>query len=950
MVLRRPWSWLLTGLLTFALVIYASMGRTADSVEGLLNQGRQRYESGQLDAAKTLLQQAQQQAQSTGDGIHQAIALSNLALIANDQGNWTEANQAITASLKALTAIAPSSTRTQVQAQALNVQGRLSLDQGNAQSALDAWRQSADLYRQVGNPTGTLQSQLRQAQALQALGFYGQAYESLQHLTQQLQQQPDSPTKVWGLRSLGETIGIVLGNVSGDQNNAPKTDLKNAPKTNPNNDLNNDPNNDSGNTPDHSREGLAITITRQSVAIATRLQNAPETAASQLTLANLLAANVRELRNSGSSGPKDLEELSPKALKDLEQASTEAIALYTQVASLPSKNRIRAQLNQLALLIDIDQLPEATRLATRLQADMNALPADRASIAARLNFANSLLRLQEIAARPGSDRRPALLTPAIAQATALTALLTPAIAQATALNDSRLLSNVLGNVARVQEFDQQLTAARDTTERALVLADAAHATDQVYRWSAQLGRLQEKLGNQAGAIAAYTQAVNTLSQLRSDLLGINSETQLLDAETLEPVHRQLVSLLLPKDGSQPTPEILKRTREIIESLQLEEINNYLRAECLQSKVEIDNINVDNKTAVIYPMVLPDRIATIVSIVSPAETGIKEAVKSKPETKTALYSESIPQDTVTATVKELQIGLRNRISLEYKKPSKQLYDWLIRPISDQLKQQKVETLVFVLDGTLRSIPMAALSDGKQFLIEQYSIATTPGLKLTSPKALQTQALSGIAFGLTEARSVRLSGGGSKSFSELPFVAEELKDLQREISPSTVELNQNFTREQFKTLLQKSQSPIVHLATHGQFSSNRDQTFLLAWDSNQVISIDDLTTALSGGNTIRKIPIELLVLSACETAIGDNRAPLGLAGIALKSGARSTVASLWKVNDNATSLLMQQFYKGVATRQLSKAVALQQAQRVILDDPQFRRHPYFWAPFILIGNWL
>jgi len=314
----------------------------------------------------------------------------------------------------------------------------------------------------------------------------------------------------------------------------------------------------------------------------------------------------------------------------------------------------------------------------------------------------------------------------------------------------------------------------------------------------------------------------------------------------------------------------------------------------------------------------------------------------------LYNQPVRQETVQEAVKTLQEGPRNRISLEFKEPSEEIYRWLIAPIAADLQQQKIETLVFVLDGAFRNIPMAALSDGKQFLIEQYSIATTPGLKLTSPKALQAQALSSVAFGLTKAQTPDLPGGHSQSFSELPFVQAELEDLQKEISSSTIELDEKFTRAQFTALLQKSQAPIVHLATHGQFSSNRDQTFLLASDG--VIDTERLARALATGENTRTIPIELLVLSACETAIGDDRAPLGLAGIALKSGARSTVASLWKVNDNATSVLMQRFYKAVATRQVSKAVALQQAQQEILNDPQFRRHPYYWAPFILVGNWL
>lgn len=869
MLSRRRWLWVAAFLLTIALSLHPWSGDATPAIDALLQQSRQRYEAGQLNEAKALLQQAQQQSQAQGDALTHAIALSNLALIESDQGDWQAANQSIATSLQTLQAAAKTPAKIAVSAQVLNVQGRLQLAQGEAQAALQTWQKTATLYQQAQNPTGELQSQLRQAQALQALGLYERAYQDvLLPLQERLRQQPNSSTKAWGLRSLGTAIGIV-GNLTEAQK-----------------------------------------VTQESLAIAQRINDAQEMAASQLALANLLATRIRE--NSRTANLKQLER------NQLQRDITNAIALYEQAAVLPSPNRLRAALNHLALLIDSDRPTAALQLATSLQPTLLALPPDRPSIEARLNFANSLLRL------PANKEMLANIT---------IPLLGKAVDQANTLHDSHLLANALGNLGRAQEQSQQFAVAQKTTAQALLTAKSVNAIAQIYRWSAQLGRLQEQQGNRQGAIASYTQAVNTLRTLRSNLLGITSETQLLDQETLEPVHRQLISLLLPDDGSQPSSETLKQTREVIESLQLEEINNYLRASCLQAQVEIDAVPVPNKTAVIYPLILPKRIAIIVSV-----TG----------QETKLYSQPIAQETVKAAAKALQEGLRNRISLEYQQPSEQLYDWLMRPIETVLQQQKVETLVFVLDGAFRSVPMAALSDGEQFLIEKYSIATTPGLKLTDPKPLQARALSGVAFGLSEASTISLPGGGSQSFSELPFVQAELADLQKEIQPSLVEQNKAFTRNQFKQLLQKSQAPIVHLATHGQFSANRDQTFLVASDG--VINIDDLAIALGTGDNTRTTPIELLVLSACETALGDDRAPLGLAGIALKSGARSTVASLWQVNDNATSLLMQRFYQAVATRAVTKAEALQQAQQLILNDPQFRRHPYFWAPFVLIGNWL
>ncbi len=877
MLHRCRLSWFAYGLAialsTIALSLHSTNSIAIEATETLLQQSRQRYDAGQLNEAKDLLSKVQQQSQARGNRLIGAIALSNLALIESDQGNWKAANQAIADSLQSLRSSSEGSKNPLVLAQALNVQGRLQLAQGNAQAALQTWQQSAKLYRQNGNSNGEIQSQLRQAQALQALGLYARAYqEILFPMRDRLQQQPDSETQVWGLRSVAESIAIV------------------------------------GNRPDAEK------VAQTSLTIAERLKNPLAIAASQLTVANLMVARIRETRSTGSLGEQENAQIQ----RDTQQA----IALYEKIAAIASPNRLRAQLNQLTLLLESDRLPEASQLASLLQPAMLQVASDRPSIEAQLNLASSLLRLQK-----ASKTTDASITP----------LLTTALDGAKALNDPRLLSNAFGHLARSQEQNRQFSTAQTNTEQAILLAKAVNAPELVYRWAAQLGRLQEQQGDRTGAIQSYSQAVETMRTLRGDLLGLNADAQLVEPETLEPVHRQLVSLLLPKDGSQPSSATLKNARDIIESLQLEEINNYLRSACLQSKVEIDAVltssKISQQTAVVYPIILPDRIAIIVSTAGQ---------------ETKLYTQPVPQATVEATVKALQFSLRNRISLGFKQPSQQLYSWLIQPIADTLQQQKVETLVFVLDGALRSVPMAALSDGKQFLVEKYSLATTPGLKLTSPQPLQAQALSGIAFGLTEARSVNLPNGGSKSFSELPFVKPELEDLQKEIKPSTVEMNERFTRAQFQQLLQKSQAPIVHLATHGQFSSSRDQTFLLASDG--VIDIDQLATALGARDNARTSAIELLVLSACETAIGDDRAPLGLAGIALKSGARSTVASLWKVDDTATSILMQRFYQAVATRRVSKAVALQQAQKAILADPQFRRHPYYWAPFILVGNWL
>ena len=161
-----------------------------------------------------------------------------------------------------------------------------------------------------------------------------------------------------------------------------------------------------------------------------------------------------------------------------------------------------------------------------------------------------------------------------------------------------------------------------------------------------------------------------------------------------------------------------------------------------------------------------------------------------------------------------------------------------------------------------------------------------------------------------------------------------------------LNNSFSRARFEAELQRVPYNIVHIASHGQFGDDPSETFVLAFDGQ--LTMDDLERAIKFGER-REKALELLILSACETASGDDRAALGLAGVALKAGARSALATLWYISDQAAGELIVDFYRGVKSAKLSKAHALQQAQRQLAADPRYA-HPAYWAPFLLIGNWL
>jgi len=316
----------------------------------------------------------------------------------------------------------------------------------------------------------------------------------------------------------------------------------------------------------------------------------------------------------------------------------------------------------------------------------------------------------------------------------------------------------------------------------------------------------------------------------------------------------------------------------------------------------------------------------------------EVILKLPGQRLRYYKTTIAQSEVERLLEEL----RRKIILphtlgETQSLSKQVYDWLLRPAEADLTKSRVKTLVFVLDGTLRNIPMAALYDGQQYLVQKYAIALTPGLQLLSPRSLERGQLKALTAGLSEAR---------QGFSALNNVALELNQIKSEVS-STVLLNQKFTSTTFQKEINSAPFPVVHLATHGQFSSKADETFILTWDGR--INVNQLDNLIRIRDQGRPNVIELLVLSACQTAAGDKRAALGLAGVAVRAGARSTLASLWNLDDESTALLMSQFYRELANKQLTKAEALRQSQLALLKNSNYQR-PMFWAPYVLVGNWL
>ncbi len=601
-----------------------------------------------------------------------------------------------------------------------------------------------------------------------------------------------------------------------------------------------------------------------------------------------------------------------------------ALKFYQEATQTSDNPRviIESQLNEMRVLIRQTKPNESLfNLTNNIKNTLENLPKSQQKNYAQINFALQLIDLKNNQNITDKEQ--------ITKLSEIAELLAVSVQESRQLGDQRGEAYALGYLGHLYEQNEQWEEARTATREALLIAQAINADDIAYQWQWQTGRILRAQGEREKAIISYQASVKTLQSLRGDLVAMSSDAQFSFQETVEPVYREMVSLLLAPN-QEVTQADLIIAREAIEALQLAELDNFFQDACLDTKpVQIDQ--VDPTAAVFYPIILPDRLEVIVTI--PGQP---------------LHRHSIPvaQEKVEETLLEMRNALTapwRRRSVRYFLPfSQQLYDWLIRPFEADLAANQIKTLVFVLDGALRSSPISALYDGEKYLTEKYNIGLTPGLQLLPPQPIAQEELQALTAGLTEAR---------QGFPALPGVAIEFDRIEQKINTNKL-LNESFTEPNFRTIFQEVEFPIVHLGTHGEFSSNAEDTFVLTWDDR--INANELDNLLRLEER-QGATIELLILSACQTAVGDKRAALGLAGVAVRAGARSTLASLWYVSDEATAELMSQFYQELVTtnltlgRRQTKAEALSAAQRAMIQNPEFS-HPYYWAAFVLVGNWL
>jgi CHAT domain-containing protein len=853
-------------------------------------------------------------------------------------------------------------------------EGQQRYNVGQFDEAAQLWQEAADAFEQLGDRSGMIKSLINRSQALQDLGLYPRACktllqvfasenpdcssEEIDRLVERLSQQQVSLslTDAIGLRGMGDVL---------------------------------------------RRQGLlseSEAVLQVSLSVA---EGTPEASATLLSLGNVEAALGNQIRDRW-----DYEEVTEIIDRKSQKAALapyeKAFQNYTQaatVSSSPSISQIQARLNHFKLLLDIQdwwrkatdrriaswsrfdefELVErakdflfefelalnenALSLQAQIESNLTDLGASSAAIYARINYAQSLMQSK--------------------QADKVAPLLNEALQQARTVGDKQAETYALGSLGKLYYQQRQLSQANDLTRQALSLAQEqnlnGNAREIVYLWQSQLGSLLREQEDTQGAIAAYAAAFNTLQFLRSDLNANGRDVQFDFLQEVKPIYLDLVDLLLktdlaedelnalilsnpsakPEKNAKKMPKNrLELAREAIESLQLAELDNFFQDPCSQEAdiaVRVDDI--DSKAAVLYPIVLPDRLEVILSLPGkPLQKAVTPIGEQEVNDILDRLYDYLDNTTINNSARNI-LSTSNPDPEELKENLQQLlpifaqiYDWLIRPFETELAANGIENLVFVANGRLQKVPMAALYDGQQYAIAKYGIALVPSLQLIEFRELERQPIKVLAAGVSEQVRVK-----EEIFPALVNVPKELDQIERAFPASQKLLNKEFTVGTLQSQLQGN-FPVVHLATHGLFSSDPQKNFIITGDGNS-ISIDRLTTLL---RTEEASDLELLVLSACETATGDERAVLGLAGVAIRSGARSTLATLWPVEDASTSELMGQFYQALKKTESKKLSALRVAQLSLIESleiqPAFAElkdlppHPYYWAPYVLVGNWL
>ncbi|WP_336230646.1 CHAT domain-containing protein [Scytonema sp. PRP1] len=962
-----------------------------------MQDGKEKDETGQFSIPN--LEQAVNVLRVSDDKLKLSMTLSNLSLAYQQKGEWTKAGEAIRKSQTVLESISSNTLeKRKLLAHALEVEGKLKLSIGETEEALSLWQKASTKFYEAGDKTGENRTKIHQTLALQELGFYRQAFKTLIKPVQLIKTQPPMVQAI-AFRSLGNILRIV-----GDTE-----ELSELEKTldflqldvNSVKELKCFQPSEDGKIKLNYLDQSHLLLWKSF-----QISESPQDKAEALlSLGNTARSAYKRAQDAYERAQipndKTAAECQSQWAANYYQQVVEKVEVVEKVDSVPLIQKIQAQLNKLSLLIDYEEWVQRSKEAylsddpssvkaipkewekplppEKISSQIDSLPLSRTAIYARINLAKSLMKLLAMSdqSSPSLQKTMAVKESKNTRSQEIEELLQKAAEQAQKLKDKRAESYAWGYLGRyfyemnLEDTDEltKKTLLQDAykwTKEALLLSEelaeesqdptkkGKEAKDIAYQWQWQLGRVLTKQADKdpkklQQAIPAYEIAVNILESVRGDLTSFNNpDLQFSFRDSIEPVYRELVDLLLsPKEKVEDkqanasnqdnlqkvkeAQEALQKAQKAIEDLQVAELENFLRCRLTNTKLVpiykvIDDQNLN--AAVIYPIILDNRLEVILKL--PQE---KKLIRRT--------TENVTKKEVDRIVKLLQKEITGGVIAKQQDAHfQQVYEWVLRNIEKELEDSKVETLVFVLDGALRNIPMAALYDGTNYVIQKYSVALNLGIQLTEPKPLQKGKFKVLAAGTGNFLDPHASGA-------LEFVETELKQIKQTL-PEQVNnniLGPKFTTKNLQQQIQSQRFDVVHLATHGVFSSSPDKTYIQAYERK--FYLNEMSNLFRSREETRPDRIGLLVLSACYTAKGDKRAVLGIAGVSVQTGSDSTVASLFKAEDRSATVLMEQFYQNLGTHNVTKAEALRRAQEYLLNHEY--KQPQFWAPFVLVGNW-
>lgn len=688
---------------------------------------------------------------------------------------------------------------------------------------------------------------------------------------------------------------------------------------------------------------------------------------------------------------------SENASNGLQLVSITTAPLEPRIAEMFAKAAIAAQdANDIALAAQAMTLQAELELSTDWSKAARTIDRGRNLIvrSERTDVAilEAALDLSDVAITSVSNAKDSQNTTAIASAAQ--ELLMFSLDEARRMENGDIESHSLGLFGRLYSLDSRYEDAVRLTETAISMSEELPTRRKLFEWNGQLGALHERLGNTDAALAAYRRAAEEVRAIRPELARTNKLLSVRSSRSLvEPILLAYTELLFKKCDADTVgrascerlrtssevvnEDLFREVQSVIEQLKTIEFERFFEEACLlEAQGQPTALEkAAPGTAVLYPIIFSDRIELLLSI--------KEKSDQNETPKYYRVSSYVQRDDFERTVHDALRGLaRDDGSRGPLEELSKLYDWIIAPIEHRLNRDEIDVLVFAPDGFLRDLPPAALYDRNDgsFLVERVALASALGLSLIEPVTFEDVEKRVFVAGVTQELTVpgRTRFDEPRAFGALRSVESEITTIKNLFPANSVKflVDDDFTPTAFENELQRQSFSLIHLATHAVFEGVAEESFLLASNEsgnskshqppNQEkrvgsrIDLDMLERIMSAAR-IRGATLELLTLSACETGIGNidgesEASILGLAGVAFKSGARSVLASLWKIDDESTSKFMRHFYvfliEGDAAGSgapMGKARAVRAAQLELLKDED-SDHPFHWAPFVLYGNWL